>query len=47
MKLAQEVPPNPAIQTTVKTMGPHITTMVYLRIVIRLGSTFLFMGLEA
>ena len=34
----------PEIQSTFETMGA--TTIVFLRIVIQIGSTFLFMGVE-
>ena len=35
------------VQTTIKTMGVHITTIVYLRmVIIQIGSTFVLMGVE-
>ena len=34
------------IENTTETIGAHITTIVYLRILIQIGSTFLLMRVE-
>lgn len=37
----------PKVQSTTKTMGVHITTIVYLRIVVtQIGSTIILVGAE-